>query len=53
MAVSILFTVAYNVARFGNPLEFGYRNEGFTMPFLGGAHMLLLDPSKSLWFSLL
>jgi hypothetical protein len=48
VSVSILLTVAYNVARFGNPLSFGYQDEGFTMPFLRGAHMLLLDPSKSL-----
>ena len=40
-------------ARFGNPLDFGYADEGFTMPFLGGAHMLLLEPSKSLVSSLL
>ncbi len=48
VAFSVLFTAAYNVARFGHPLEFGYADEGFTMPFLGGAHMLLLEPSKSL-----
>ena len=47
VTISILLTVAYNLARFGNPLEFGYRNEGFWMPFLGGAHMLLVDPTKS------
>ena len=48
LAVSVALTAAYNVARFGSPLEFGYANEGFTMPFLQGAHMLLLEPSKSL-----
>jgi hypothetical protein len=48
VGVSILLTAVYNVARFGNPLYFGYQDEGFTMPFLRGAHMLLLDPSKSL-----
>ena len=48
MAISILLTAAYNVARFGNPLSFGYQGEGFTMPFLRGAHMLLLTPAKSL-----
>jgi hypothetical protein len=36
------------VARFGNALSFGYQDEGFTMPFLRGAHMLLLEPTKSL-----
>ena len=48
VALSVLFTAAYNVARFGHPLEFGYADEGFTMPFSAGAHMLLLEPSKSL-----
>jgi len=48
VGVSLLLTAAYNVARFGNPLSFGYQDEGFTMPFLSGAHMLLLEPSKSL-----
>jgi hypothetical protein len=47
VAFSVLLTAAYNVTRFGHPLEFGYADEGFTMPFLSGAHMLLLDPSKS------
>jgi len=48
IGISIVLTVGYNVARFGNPLYFGYQDEGFTMPFLRGAQMLLLDPSKSL-----
>ncbi len=47
IAAGVALTVAYNMARFGNPLDFGYPNEGFTMPFLSGAHMLLLEPSKS------
>ena len=47
IAAGATLTIAYNVARFGNPLDFGYPNEGFTMPFLSGAHMLLLEPSKS------
>lgn len=49
VGISIVLTVAYNVARFGDPLEFGYPTEGFTMPFLRGAHMLLLEPSKSVF----
>jgi len=48
IGISLLVTAAYNVARFGNPFDFGYANEGFTMPFLRGAHMLLFEPSKSL-----
>jgi uncharacterized membrane protein len=47
IAAGAALTVAYNMARYGNPLEFGYPSEGFTMPFLSGAHMLLLEPSKS------
>ncbi len=49
VGVGIFLTAAYNVARFGDPLESGYAHEGFTMPFLNGAHMLLLEPSKSLF----
>jgi len=47
IVVGATMTMAYNVARYGSPLDFGYPNEGFTMPFLSGAHMLLLEPSKS------
>jgi hypothetical protein len=47
IAAGAALTIAYNVARFGNPLDFGYPSEGFTMPFLSGARMLLLEPSKS------
>jgi len=49
VGAGIVLTVGYNVARFGNPLEFGYPTEGFTMPFLRGAHLLLLEPSKSVF----
>ena len=49
IGVSVGLTIAYNMARFGDPLEFGYPTEGFTMPFLRGAHMLLLEPSKSVF----
>jgi len=45
---SVLFSAAYNAARFGHPLQFGYADEGFTMPFFRGAYMLLVEPSKSL-----
>ena len=44
-------TVAYNVYRFGDPLEFGYRppvDPGFTTPLLEGASGLLFDAEKSL-----
>jgi hypothetical protein len=48
LAISVLLTAAYNVARFGDPLMFGYQDEGFTIASLGGVRILLLDPSKSL-----
>jgi len=47
VGISIVLTAAYNIVRFGDPFLFGYQNEGFTMPFLRGAHMLLLEPTKS------
>jgi hypothetical protein len=49
VGISLVLTGAYNAARFGDPLAFGYPSEGFTMPFLRGAHMLLVEPSKSLF----
>lgn len=39
VGVSAALTAAYNAARFGNPLDFGYHDEGFTMPFVRGAHI--------------
>lgn len=51
LALAAVVTVAYNLYRFGDPLEFGYRppvDPGFTTPLLEGAGGLLLDPEKSL-----
>jgi hypothetical protein len=51
LAVAAATTVAYNLVRFGDPLEFGYRpptDPGFTTPLLEGARGLLLSPEKSL-----
>jgi len=51
LAFAAIATVAYNVYRFADPLEFGYRppvDPGFTTPLLEGASGLLLDPEKSL-----
>jgi len=51
LAVAALVTIAYNVHRFGDPLEFGYRppvDPGFTTPLLEGASGLLFSPEKSL-----
>jgi hypothetical protein len=47
VGASLVVTVAYNLARFGNPLHFGYQDQGFTTPFLEGTGGLLLDPAKS------
>ena len=41
-------TLAYNMARFGHPLRFGYDDVGFTTPFLNGLAGLLFHPTKSL-----
>ncbi len=51
LAIAAAITVAYNLARFGDPLEFGYNppvDPGFTTPLLEGAGGLLLSPEKSL-----
>jgi hypothetical protein len=47
IGAGVLVTVGYNLARFGNPLRFGYQDQGFTTPFLEGAAGLLLHPAKS------
>ena len=51
LAIAAIVTVAYNLYRFGDPLEFGYRapvDPGFTTPLLEGASGLLVDAEKSL-----
>ncbi|HVL31817.1 MAG TPA: hypothetical protein VM299_06235 [Solirubrobacteraceae bacterium] len=50
LAVAAVVTVAYNLLRFADPLEFGYRppvDPGFTTPLLEGSAGLLLSPEKS------
>ncbi len=50
LAIAAAITVAYNLARFGEALEFGYRepvDPGFTTPLWEGAGGLLLSPEKS------
>jgi len=52
LAIAAVVTVAYNLARFGEPLEFGYRppvDPGFTTPFVRGAGGLLFSPEKSIF----
>lgn len=51
LAIAAIITVAYNVHRFHDPLEFGYEppvDPGFTTPLLVGTKGLLLDAEKSL-----
>jgi hypothetical protein len=48
LGIGMAVTIGYNLARFGNPLDFGYQDQGFTTPFLEGATGLLLHPAKSL-----
>ncbi|MDX6691196.1 MAG: hypothetical protein QOG15_2653 [Solirubrobacteraceae bacterium] len=50
LAVAAVITVGYNVLRFGDALQFGYRkpaDPGFTTPFFDGAGGLLFSPEKS------
>jgi hypothetical protein len=50
LAVAALLTAAYNLYRFHDALEFGYRppvDPGFTTPLLDGAGGLLFSPEKS------
>jgi hypothetical protein len=50
LAAAVLVTLAYNLYRFHDALQFGYRppvDPGFTTPLLQGARGLLLSPEKS------
>jgi hypothetical protein len=50
LALVAAATVAYNLYRFRDPLQFGYTppaDPGFTTPLLEGARGLLLSPEKS------
>jgi hypothetical protein len=51
LLVAAVVTIAYNLVRFGDALEFGYdppADPGFTTPLLEGARGLLLSPEKSI-----
>ncbi len=51
LAIAAAITVAYNLVRFGDALEFGYKepvDPGFTTPLWEGARGLLLSPEKSI-----
>ncbi|HTN23258.1 MAG TPA: hypothetical protein VL120_04690 [Solirubrobacteraceae bacterium] len=52
LAVAAVVTVAYNLYRFADPLQFGYRppaDPGFTTPLLEGSSGLLFSPAKSVF----
>lgn len=52
LVVVAAITVAYNLMRFSDALQFGYRepvDPGFTTPFLEGAGGLLFSPEKSVF----
>lgn len=52
LAISGAVTIAYNLYRFSDPLEFGYKppvDPGFTTPLLEGTGGLLFSPEKSLF----
>ncbi|MGH2839190.1 MAG: hypothetical protein ACRDKY_00015 [Solirubrobacteraceae bacterium] len=52
LAVAAAVTVGYNLVRFADALEFGYRepaDPGFTTPFFEGAAGLLFSPEKSVF----
>ena len=51
LCVAIALTVAYNIARFGNPLYFGYQDLGFSTPYLRGVGILLLSPKSLFLFA--
>lgn len=52
LAVAAAVTAGYNLVRFADALEFGYRepaDPGFTTPFFEGASGLLFSPEKSVF----
>ena len=52
LAIAAIVTVAYNLVRFEEPFEFGYKkpdDPGFTTPFFEGAAGLLFSPEKSIF----
>ena len=52
LAIAAATTLGYNLLRFGDALEFGYRepaDPGFTTPFFEGTGGLLFSPEKSIF----
>jgi hypothetical protein len=46
LVIGVAVAMGYNWFRFGSPLDTGYRNLGWTFPFLWGLYGLLLSPGK-------
>src|SRR4029077_12112834 len=44
-----LALAAYNCARFGSPLDFGYPSGNFSVPLLTGLYAMFLSPGRSLF----
>jgi hypothetical protein len=45
----IALLAAYNSARFGSPLNFGYPEGNLSVPFFTGLHAMFLSPGRSLF----
>lgn len=49
ISAGVLITLGFNVARFANPLNFGYEGLGFTTPLHHGIAGVIFHPDKSLF----
>jgi hypothetical protein len=47
LCVGLLVALGYNIARFGDPTQFGYPGLGFTTPLLRGLTGVLFHPDKT------
>jgi len=49
IAIGGILLAAYNWARFGSPLNFGYPEGNLSIPFFTGLHAMFLSPGRSLF----
>jgi hypothetical protein len=49
IAIGGILLAAYNWARFGSPLNFGYTEGNLSVPFFTGPHAMFLSPGRSLF----
>ncbi len=49
IAIGGILLAAYNWARFGSPLNFGYPEGNLSVPFFTGLHAMFLSPGRSLF----